>query len=337
MSSFSNSDFTEDFVGLKAFSKPLKQFLDDPDISEIHINRPGEVWIEKKSKVSCHTIPELTFRQLETFVGLVADFSDQYIRTENPLLSAAMPDGYRIQVVVPPACLANHVIISIRKQTVVDLTLDDYELQGTFNKTRISSFDNAQEEDQLAGLLKENRLSEFCRQAVLQKKNIILSGSTGSGKTTFLNALIKVIPGTERLLTIEDVDEIRLIQPNNARLFFSRGGQGRGNHTTGDLLNACLRLNPDRIIFGELRGEETIDYLESINTAHPGSITTVHANNPESCIERLIVMTQKGDFGLNYADVKRYVKNIIDVVIQIDSVGKRREITGIRYNGLELN
>lgn len=327
----------EDYVGLKAFSKPINEFLEDPTISEICINRPGEAWVEKGCETFFHKVPELTYRHLETFIGLVADFSEQHINKKHPLLSASMPNGYRIQAVIPPATLANTVVISIRKQTVVNLTIDDYEKSGAFNHTQVSSFQQTQSDDFLCDLLRKNKIREFCEQAVLTKKNIIVSGSTGSGKTTFLNALIKDIPDTERLITIEDVDEIRLTQKNHARLFFSRGGQGKGQHTTSDLLRACLRLNPNRIMFGELRGEEAIDYLESINTAHPGSITTVHANNPESCLERLIVMTQKGNFGLSYSDVKRYVQSIVDVIIQINPIGGRREITGILYKGLKRN
>lgn len=324
-----------DYVALQSFSRPILRYLDDPDISEICVNRPGEVWIEKHGEQTCYKVAELTFTHLYTFAGLVADYSSQYISPEKPILSATLPGGFRVQFVIPPASLKDHVVISIRKQTVMELSMDEYEKAGMFSQTRVAALDDVTAEDPLAELLKNKQYREFLTTAIASKKNIVVSGGTGTGKTTFLNACLKSIPAHERIITIEDVDELRVPHANAARLFYSRGDQGVGKHTVSELLTSCLRLRPDRILFGELRGVETYDYLESINTDHPGSITTIHSNSPASCLARMATMVLRAKLGLSFEEIKAYLDSIIDIVVQIERTRHGRVIKEIRYARLD--
>ncbi len=319
----------QDFIALLTFSRPIKHYLDQPDISEISVNRPGEVWIEKGHKRTCYAVPELTFEHLLTFANLVADFSEQHISPQNPILSATMPGGYRIQFVIPPACSKEHVVLSIRKKTVTRLCLEDYHASGFFDEVTLASIDQDAGADPLTDLLESRNYKEFLRQAVLAKKNIVISGQTSSGKTTFASALLEEIPEDERIITIEDADELDPPQPNHVRLFFSRGGQGVSKHTAADLLRACLRLRPDRIFFGELRGEEAADFVDSINTAHPGSITTIHANGTRLAIHRIYDMMNNQ---MPFEQFKNYITSVIEVFVHIVSTPAGRRIGEIYYS-----
>ena len=158
------------------------------------------------------------------------------------------------------------------------------------------------------------------------KKNIIISGGTSTGKTTFMNAALKEIPESERIISAEDAREVNLEHlPNHVHLLASKGGQGRSNVTTQDLIEACLRLRPDRIILGELRGAEAFSYLRAINTGHPGSISTLHADTPKLALEQLILMIMQANLGITREQIKEYVEGVVNVIIQLKrgSGGKR--------------
>jgi len=331
-SSASSLDKTNvhDFIALLTFSRPIKAYLDQPDISEISVNCPGEVWIEKGHDRTRYLVPELTYDHLITFANLVADFSDQYISPENPILSATMPGGYRIQFVIPPACSKGHVVLSIRKKTVTKFYLEDYKKAGFFDEVSVASLGQVKRSDPLVPLLESKNYMEFLRQAVIARKNIVISGQTSSGKTTFASALLEVIPDNERVITIEDADELDPPQANNVRLFFSRGGQGISKHSAEDLLRSCLRLRPDRIVFGELRGEEAADFVDSINTAHPGSITTIHANGTKLAINRIFDMMNND---MKFEQFKNYITSVIEVFVHIVSTPAGRRIGEIYYSG----
>ena len=166
------------------------------------------------------------------------------------------------------------------------------------------------------------------------KKNIVISGGTSTGKTTFTNAMLMSIPNNERLITVEDAREIDLKDhPNRVHLLASKGGQGRANVTTQDLIESCLRMRPDRIIVGELRGSEAFSFLRAINTGHPGSISTLHADTPDMAIEQLKMMVMQAGLGLPPNEIKDYILNVVDIVVQLKRGEKgRRYISEVFFN-----
>ncbi|MEI7669063.1 MAG: P-type DNA transfer ATPase VirB11 [Pseudomonadota bacterium] len=313
-------------VALETYLKPIKGIFEEAGVSEISINRPREVWVEKYGDMYRHDVHEFDFEHLKALARLVAQSTEQYVSEEHPLLSANLPDGYRVQIVYPPACEHNTVAFSIRKQTILNMDLDAYEAIGAFQSTLVKKVGSALDV-QLRELLNRGDIKEFIRLSVVNKKNMIISGGTSTGKTTFMNAVLKAIPQNERIITCEDAREINIDQiPNRVHLISSKGGQGRASVTTQDLIEACLRLRPDRIMVGELRGKEAFSYLRAVNTGHPGSISTLHADTPALAIEQLILMIMQAGLGITREQIKDYVETVINVIVQL----KRGE-KGHRY------
>lgn len=313
-------------VALNTFLGPLRHYFDQDGIAEISINRPGEIWVERYGEMERHEIPEFDFNHLRSMGHLVAQSTNQMVSEEKPLLSATLPDGFRIQVIFPPACEPFTVAMSIRKQTVLNLDLQQYEAIGAFESTIVRKVEN-EEDKHLRKLLNQGAIREFISQAVKLRRNLIVSGGTSTGKTTFMNAALKEIPVDERVLSIEDAREVNLEHlPNRVHLIASRGAQGRAQVTSQDLIEASLRMRPDRIVLGELRGVEAFSYLRAINTGHPGSITTLHADSPQLAIEQLILMIMQANLGLKREEIKEYVQAIVNVIVQL----KRGE-KGKRY------
>lgn len=196
---------------------------------------------------------------------------------------------------MPPAVEQGLIALSIRKQALLDITLDDYEKLGAFSVINKKTEKEIATENQLQALYQQKRYREFIELALLMKKNILISAGTSTGKTTFLNACLKVIPLQERILTIEDAREVKVPHKNCVHLVASRGGQGLAKVTPQELLEACLRLRPDRILLGELRGAEAFSYLRAINSGHPGSLTTIHSDSPMLAFEQLALMVMQAD------------------------------------------
>ena len=314
------------FTALETYLIPLKKFFAQPTVSEISINKPQEVWVEIGGDMTRYDVPEFDLGHLKALGRLIAQSTEQKITEEMPLLSATLPEGYRIQVVFPPACEPNTVAMSIRKQTIMNLDLDQYEAIGAFQNTLVRHELNPVDK-KLRELLNAGAVKEFIKQAVLAKKNIIISGGTSTGKTTFFNATLKVIPPTERVITCEDAREIMIPHlPNKVHLLASKGGQGRAKVDMQDLIEACLRLRPDRLMLGELRGKEAFSFMRAVNTGHPGSISTLHADTPELAIEQLILMIMQAGLGISREQIKSYVENVINVIIQL-----KRGARGMRY------
>ena len=241
----------QNFEALDVYLKPINLLLSKEGIAEISINKPNEAWVEKYGEMYKVELPGYDLKHLKSLARLIAQSTEQKISEEQPLLSATLPSGYRIQVVFPPACENDTVIMSIRKKNEVVWSLDEYEKMGAFDQTVI---EKQQDESTiiLSKLLKAGMIKQFIQKAILSKKNIIISGGTSTGKTTFTNACLKSIPITERLISVEDAREVDLsTHPNRVSLLASKGGQGRANVTTQDLIEACLRLRPDRIIVGD--------------------------------------------------------------------------------------
>jgi type IV secretion system protein VirB11 len=324
---------TLNVTALETYLKPLYLLFDEDGVNEISINKPLEAWVEKKGDIRKENVPQLNFEHLKSLALLVAQSTEQIISEENPLLSGTLPNGFRIQVVISPACEAGTIGISIRKPSTMNLDLDAYEKLGAFDSTATEKV--VDENDAiLKEYLEQKKIKEFLKHAVVSKKNIIISGGTSTGKTTFTNAMLREIPSDERLITCEDAREIMLNDhPNKLHLLASKGGQGRAKVTTQDLIEACLRLRPDRIIVGELRGAEAFSFLRAINTGHPGSISTLHADTPLMAIEQLKLMVMQAGLGLPPAQIKEYIMQVVNIVVQLKRAEKgRRYISEIYFN-----
>lgn len=319
------------FIALETYLGPLKSIFEQQGVSEISINRPREAWVEVYGEMHHHPVPEFDLDHLRALARLIAQSTDQRISEEAPLLSANLPDGYRVQIVYPPACEQGTVAFSIRKQTILNMDLDGYEALGAFQATMVRKIEN-EVDKHLRALLDSGNIKEFIRTAVLEKKNIIVSGGTSTGKTTFLNAVMKAIPPSERIITCEDAREIMIDHlPNRVHLLASKGGQGRAQVTTQDLIEACLRLRPDRIMVGELRGKEAFSFLRAVNTGHPGSISTLHADTPMLALEQLILMIMQASLGITRDQIKDYVETVINVIIQLKRGDKGRRFVSEIY------
>lgn len=319
-------------TALHTFLEPLDHIFAETGVNEISINRPGEVWVERRGEMTREAIPAFTLDHMRSLAHLVAQFTQQAISSEKPLLSATLPQGYRIQVIFPPACDGDSVVMSIRKQTVLQLSLDEYEKIGAFDTTKTGDGYINQDDVLLSQLLKSGEVKRFIAEAVKMRKNVIISGGTSTGKTTFLNAALREIPTDERIITVEDAREVMLDHlPNRVHLLASRGGQGRALVTTQDLIEACLRMRPDRIIVGELRGKEAFAYLRAVNTGHPGSIATLHADTPRLAIEQLSLMVLQADLGITRSEIREYVETVVQIIIQLKRGAKGRRYVSEIY------
>lgn len=324
------------YAALETYLLPFKHIFAEDGVNEVIINRPKEAWVEKGGNQRKEMIPELDMEHLLGLGRLVAQSVDQKITEETPLLSATLPNGYRIQVVFPPAVEGDCIAFAIRKNSTLNLSIDDYKKMGAFDQVATEKLvDN--DRKALIESLKKKDIAKFIKQAILFKKNIIISGGTSTGKTTFTNAALSEIPAGERLITVEDAREIQLYNhENRVHLLASRGGQGRSKATTQDLIEACLRLRPDRIIVGELRGKEAFSFLRAINTGHPGSISTLHADTPMMAMEQLKLMVMQAGLGMPPDEIKRYIEAVIDIVIQLKRGEKgRRYISEIYIKDMD--
>ncbi len=317
-------------VYLDAFLAPLAAFLDRADVTDLYINRPGEVWLETSSGIERHDQPGLDDAALWRLARQIAAASDQGINREHPLLAATLPDGSRVQICAPPATRGN-LIVAIRRHNMPDLRLTDYLAAGAFARVGEAALTREATDAHLAALLDQGMTYEFLATAVKTNKTIVIAGGTGTGKTTFLNALLKEAPSDERFVLIEDTPEIQLHHQNAVGLVAVRGKLGEASVTPADLLEAALRLRPDRIIMGEVRGAEAISWLRAVGTGHPGSITTVHANSPDGAIEQLAMMSMLAGTELGRSELVDYVRAIVDVFIQLGHDNGSRLITEIKF------
>ena len=317
-------------VYLDAFLAPLAVFLERADVTDLYINRPGEVWLETSSGIERHDQPGLDDAALWRLARQIAAASDQGINREHPLLAATLPDGSRVQICAPPATRGN-LVVAIRRHNMPDLRLTDYVAAGAFARVGEAALSREATDAHLANLLDQGVTYEFLATAVRTKKTIVIAGGTGTGKTTFLNALLKEAPAEERFVLIEDTPEIQLHHQNAVGLVAVRGKLGEASVTPADLLEAALRLRPDRIIMGEVRGAEAISWLRAVGTGHPGSITTVHANSPEGAIEQLAMMSMLAGTEFGRAELIDYVRATVDVFIQLGQDNGARLITEIKF------
>jgi len=314
--------------------RALRPWLANPEVTELCINRPGEAFLELRAGWRREALPFADFNWCRRLAKLVANATRQRIDEESPLLSAALPSGERIQIVLPPATTPGCVAITIRRPADEVWSIEELAQRGIFRSTRRASEALDATEVELKRLLAAESYEAFMRLAVLSRKNILVSGPTGSGKTTWTKALIREIPAEERLITIEDARELVLDRhPNHVRLYYSKDGQGLAQVTPKRLLESCLRMRPDRILLAELRSEEAFDYLRNVNSGHPGSITSVHASSAELAFEQLVLLVKQsaGGESLARADIKNLLDLLIDVVIQFGVEHHERTIKEIWY------
>lgn len=322
---------------LLSYLELLRPFLDNSENTEIVINRPGQVITESRNGWTYADVPELTHDYCDHLATLTATWSNQRLSQEEPLLSATLPQGERVQIAIPPVTRDGCISFTIRKPSTVDFSLDDYQEQGFFDECEDFTDDLSDNEKKLVELKEQRRFKEFLELAVATRQNIIVSGSTGSGKTTFFRSLLKLVPDDERLLSIENVDELGLYKThsNTTSLFYSAGGQGVSPISQQQLLESSLRMKPDRIFVAELiRGDEAFYYLRNVNSGHPGSITTMHANSAKLAIEQLVIFLKESSAGATLArdEIKQLLFMCVDIIVQIKNVRGKRVVTEIYYD-----
>jgi type IV secretion system protein VirB11 len=310
-------------------------------VSEIMINRPGEVWIDQSGNLLRFTDEDLTPHMIDKMVRTIGGHAGSPVTTNNPLLSATLPTrldeetgaikgGERIQVVYDPVVRKNHTSISLRIPNRQQFTMEQYKEFGMFE-----SIGAVQPDTRLQKLYEAKNWFEFISEAVKSKLTIILSGGTSTGKTTFANTLTSLMGDDERIITIEDAYEIMAKQANQVNLLTvaaksdSDGKQIREAVTTRDLIAAALRMRPDRIIKGELRGAEAFDFLRAVNTGHPGSVTTLHADTTAGALNALAQLVMQANTGWSGTDIRTYIEASVDVVIQLKRSGDRRYVSDI--------
>jgi type IV secretion system protein VirB11 len=303
-------------IFLDAYLAPFRPWLERADVSEILVNRPGEVWVEGSDGMRLHAanIDDLLIQRL---AEQVARISAQGINRQNPCLGATLPDGARIQIVAPPATRGPWAM-AIRRHRLVETPLELWQPTGGLKPPR----PRLPPPDRAAPVA-------WLRQAIAARATILVAGGTSSGKTTFLNALLAQVPLDQRIILVEDAPEIRLRHANAVGLVAAARAQGEAQIDTGDLLKAALRLRPDRIVLGEMRGAEAVTFLRAVNTGHPGSLSTIHANSCTGALEQLALMVMQTGLGLSRMDTLAYVRQVVDAVVYLERNEASRHIADI--------
>ncbi|MBC7987245.1 MAG: CpaF family protein [Sphingomonadaceae bacterium] len=294
---------------------PLEELLNDPDINDIMVNGPQQTYVERKGKLELATI---TFRDEDHLLQIaqrICNSVGRRVDQTTPLADARLADGSRVNVIVPPLSLRG-TAISIRKFSEKPITLDMMHGFGSMSE----------------------KMATFLKVAGASRFNVIISGGTGSGKTTMLNAMSKMIDPGERVITIEDAAELRLQQPHWLPLETRPPNlEGKGEITIADLVRNALRMRPDRIILGEIRGKECFDLLAAMNTGHDGSMCTIHSNSPRECLGRMENMVMMGDLKIPKEAISRQIADSVDLIIQVKRLrdGSRRTTNITEVVGME--
>jgi len=272
---------------------PLEVLLRDPQISEIMVNGPEEVYVERSGRIEPLELDIGTDARVVALVRRAIGPLNLRLDETSPMVDARLPDGSRLNAVIPPLCL-NGPAVTIRKFRRRAFDAPELVANGTMTA----------------------EMASFLEEAVKHRANMVISGGTGSGKTTLLNMLSSFIPRSERLITIEDAAELKIEHPHVISLESRPPNiEGRGGVTVRDLVRNSLRMRPDRIIVGEVRGPEALDMLQAMNTGHPGSLSTAHANSPRDLLDRLETMVLMSEVNLDQAAVRRQIGSALDLVL----------------------
>lgn len=334
-----NSSISTDFLNYQYEILGISPFLKDPDVTEICINKPGEVFLETSQGWKKVEVESLNFDRARQFCTAVVNESNtgQRITESEPMVSLTFPTGQRAQFVIPPACDAGKVSITVRLPSKHTKSLSQYSSDGFFNQIVDLNNQLSDHDKELLDLKNGKCYEMFFKKAVEYKKNIVVSGATGSGKTTFMKALVNHIPLHERLISIEDARELFIPHQNVVHLLYSKGGQGSANVSAKSCMESCLRMKPDRIILAELRGDESFYFIRNCASGHPGSITSCHAGSTIQTWDQLALMvkaSQEGS-GLEFDVIMKLLKQTIDIIVHIKAYSGSRYITGIDFNPLK--
>src|SRR5574340_39074 len=294
---------------------PLQPFLDDPEISEVMVNGPNNVYIEKKGRLHKTNVSFPDDTAVLRIIDKIIMPLGRRIDADSPTVDARLPDGSRVNAVIPPVAIDGPTI-TIRKFQKDKLKMEELIALGTITAD----------------------MAEFIRVCVLSRLNIVISGGTGSGKTTFLNILSGYIPEDERIVTIEDAAELQLQQDHVVRMETKAPNvDGHGGVTLRDLVRNSLRMRPDRIVVGEVRGGEALDMLQAMNTGHDGSLTTLHANSPRDALSRLETMVLMAGVDLPVRAIREQISSAINLIIHMSRLrdGSRRIVQVCEVEGME--
>ena len=301
---------------------PITELLEDDRITEIMVNGPSDIYVEIDGKIiKDDSVSFINDKHILRTIQRIVEPLGRTIDAANPMVDARLRDGSRLNAIIPPLSLTGPVL-TIRKFAKNLETVDDLLMKGTLT----------------------NDMAIFLEACVKAKLNILISGGTGTGKTTLLNILSSFIDSDERIITIEDAAELRLHQSHVISLETRLTNyEGEGEVTIRDLVRNSLRMRPDRIIVGEVRGKEAFDMMQAMNTGHEGSITTLHANNPTDALNRLETMIMMNEMEIPVSAIRGYIENAIDIIVQIDRLtdGKRKitsisEVTGITDGNIDI-
>jgi type IV secretion system protein VirB11 len=337
-------------ASVRELMRPLAGLLEDPALTELVINRPQRVLTETHLGWQAHDCADLDFERLMSFAVAIATLTNQEVSALHPVLSALLPGDARVQIVIPPVVPPRTVSVTIRRPSSREKTLDAYETEGLFAMTRWhcpAGLDGAMpalrsQDRELVRCLRAREFPAFFELAVRGRLNLVIVGSTGSGKTSFMKTLCRDIPATERIVTIEDVRElfIRHIE-NCVHLIYSKGGHGQARVTPADLIASTMRMRPDRVLLAELRGSEAYDFLKLLTTGHSGSITSYHASSASVAIERFALMAKEHPEAATWDDaaLRRLLFMTIDVVAHMEATALFDESgaqTGRRWSMTEV-
>lgn len=320
---------------LNYLMKPLAPWLDDPATEEVCINRPGEVFIRQRGTFCAHHTT-LDLPDLEDIATLAGALRKQDAGPRNPLCATELPGGERLQVCIPPAVPAGTISLTIRKPGGAVAPIKS--VTGRYSTDRWNQWETRKEAErrdfsELLAMYDGGNLEAFLEKCVSARLTILNCGPTGSGKTTMSKTLIGAIPPTDRIITIEDTLELVIPQPNHVRLLYSKDNIGQSNVTAESLLQASLRMRPDRVLLQELRDDAAWTYVNEVVSGHPGSITTIHGKNPEDAFKKLFALVKGSPQGGKWDDrtLMDFLASAVDVIIPFHNEGSLYEIREVWF------
>ena len=307
------SDMADEILGFG----PIEPLLRDPTVTEVMINRPDQVYCERFGKLELTDIQFRDYEHIRHVIDKIVTPLGRRVDESSPMVDARLPDGSRVNAIIPPLSL-NGPVLTIRKFSVDPYTVEDLIGFGTLTQG----------------------MAAFLAACVKIKLNCLVSGGSGAGKTTLLNVLSSFIPEGERVVTVEDAAELKLHQPHVVRLESRPPNiEGKGEIKIRDLVRNCLRMRPDRIVVGEVRGGEALDMLQAMNTGHEGSISTVHSNTPRDALARLETMVMMAGMDLPSRAIREQIASAVHLIVQIGrlSDGSRKVVSVSEIQGMEGN